>query len=402
MTEKRGRRSTIGRVTFGIGATVGTILVMGVAGCGDDEYVGPVFVEPDLEGESYEWNLPPGFPEPTVPEDNPMSEAKVELGRHLFHDTRLSGNGTQSCASCHQQAKAFTDGREVAVGSTGERHPRNSMSLTNVAYQPVLTWFDPTQTTLEHQLVTPFFSRTPVELGIGDEDELISRLQSDETYRELFEEAYPEEDDSYRVSHVTKALASFVRTMISGNSPEDRFRRGDESALSSSAQRGRELFNSDSLGCARCHGGRFFTGTFDHAEKAVPDIEFHNNALYNLDENGSYPEPSVGLIMFTGEPDDMGRFKAPTLRNIALTAPYMHDGSIETLDGVIDHYAAGGRTIESGPHAGVGSENPHKSPFMPEGFTLSDDARQALLDYLHALTDEQFVRDPRFSDPWTE
>ena len=125
-----------------------------------------------------------------------------------------------------------------------------------------------------------------------------------------------------------------------------------------------------------------------------------SNGLYNLDANGSYPEPNTGLFSHTGKPEDMGRFKIPTLRNVALTAPYMHDGSIATLDEVLDHYAAGGRTITNGPYAGsVGSDNPHKSPLIEE-FTLSDQERQALLAFLNALTDQEFITAERFSNPW--
>lgn len=336
-----------------------------------------------------------------------MTEEKVELGRRLFYDQRLSENRTQSCASCHQQDLAFTDAREVGLGSTGELHPRASMSLANVGYQPVLTWMNPNDTTLADQTRTPLFGTNPVELGMAGEDELISRLRADDLYRSLFAEAFPDPDNRFVVENVSRALASFQRTLISGNSPADRFRRGDESALSEPAQLGRDLFFSekplasgDSLGCFRCHGGTFFTGTFDHAEKAVPEIQYDNNALYNLNEDGLYPDPNQGLIVHTENPDHMGHFKVPTLRNIALTAPYMHDGSIATLDGVLDHYAAGGRTIESGPYAGsVGSENPLKSEFIT-GFTITAEEREAVIDYLHALTDQEFVSDPRFSNPW--
>ncbi|MDX1566531.1 MAG: di-heme enzyme [Longimicrobiales bacterium] len=366
----------------------------------------------DTTTEEFAWNLPDGFPEPRVPEDNPMTEAKVELGRRLFYDQRLSGNGTQSCASCHQQDLAFTDGRAVGIGSTGEAHPRASMSLTNIGYQPVLTWMNPDEESLAHQTLTPLFGTEPVELGMASESELMSRVQGDDLYRSLFAEAFPDQDNRFTVDNVSRALASFQRTLISGNSPEDRFRRGDESALSESAKLGRELFFSerplasgDSVGCFRCHGGTFFTGTFDYADKAVAEIQFDNNALYNIDidgdgeGDGAYPEPNQGLIVHTGNPEHMGRFKVPTLRNIALTAPYMHDGSIANLDEVLDHYAAGGRTIESGPNAGDGSQSPLKSEFIT-GFTITAEERQAVIDYLHALTDQDFIEDERLSNPW--
>ena len=177
-------------------------------------------------------------------------------------------------------------------------------------------------------------------------------------------------------------------------------------ALTTSALAGHDLFFSDSLGCSKCHNGNnrvFFTSNFDFEGRTIPHIQFDNTGLYNLvgtdGQPGWYPEPNTGLYSVTGKTDDIGRFKVPTLRNVALTAPYMHDGSIATLDEVLDHYAAGGRTIASGPNAGVGSDNPHKSQFIT-GFTLTTEQRQQLKDFLVALTDDDFVTDPRFSNPW--
>jgi cytochrome c peroxidase len=354
---------------------------------------------------AFEWDLPPGFPTPRVPEDDPMTVEKVALGRHLFYDQRLSANRTQSCASCHDQALAFTDGKQVSVGSTGTVLPRSSMSLANVGYQPVLTWANPTLTSLTEQMLIPLLADDPVELGIGGmEEEVMDRLRADETYQALFAEALPDEEDPFTLDNVTRAIASFERTLVSGDSPADRFREGDTNALSPSAQGGHDLFFSDEVGCVKCHSGHsrvFFTSNFDFEGRPLPHIQFDNTGLYNLDQDGSYPEPNTGVFRLTGKPEDMGRFKVPTLRNIALTAPYMHDGSIATLEEVLDHYAAGGRTIASGPHAGVGSENPHKS-LLVTGFTLTAEARQALIDFLDALTDEAFVTDSRFSNPWPD
>jgi cytochrome c peroxidase len=203
------------------------------------------------------------------------------------------------------------------------------------------------------------------------------------------------------VANLTRALAAFQRTLISGNSPVDRFRRGERDALSASAQLGQALFFSERLECFHCHGGLMFTGTFDHDGKSAAEFEFHNTGLYNVDGQGAYPTTNPGLYEFTRREEDMGRFKAPSLRNVEVTAPYMHDGSIATLGEVIDHYAAGGRTITSGPHAGVGSDNPHKSGFV-RGFSLTPAERRGLLDFLLALTDDDFLTDPRFSNPWPD
>ncbi len=367
--------------------------------CGGDEILGVDGSVP-IDDTGFEWGLPEGFPLPRVPADNPMSSVKVELGRHLFHDVRLSGNETQACASCHVQEQAFSVSAVRPAGSTGEVHPRNSMSLANVAYQPVLNWANPLVDNLSEQALIPLFGEEPVELGMsGREDELLERLREDPVYLKLFADAFPAATDPFSIATMTDAIASFQRTLISGESPVDLRRRGDRDALSESAQLGEALFFSERLECFHCHGGLMFTGTSDHANKSAPEIEFHNTGLYNIDGEGGYPWPNTGLHEFTGRAEDMGRFKAPSLRNVALTAPYMHDGSVATLDEVIDHYAAGGRTIAEGANAGVGSANPFKSGFV-KGFTLNVQERQALLDYMHALTDSAFIANPAFSNPW--
>jgi cytochrome c peroxidase len=145
----------------------------------------------------FAWNLPEWAPKPVVPADNPMTQAKVELGRHLFYEKRLSVNGRQSCASCHIQALAFTDGKAVSVGTTGEAHPRNAMSLANVAYNSVLTWANPLMRHLEQQMLVPLFGEEPVELGMaGKEAQLLALLQEDENYARLFSAAFPDADEA--------------------------------------------------------------------------------------------------------------------------------------------------------------------------------------------------------------
>ncbi len=171
--------------------------------------------------------------------------------------------------------------------------------------------------------------------------------------------------------------------------------------MSVSAKRGEELFFSERLECFHCHGGFNFTGTVDNVGRGFAEVEFHNTGLYNIGGKGGFPKENPGLREFTQRAEDEGKFKAPTLRNIALTAPYMHDGSIATLEGVLEHYAAGGRTITAGPHAGVGSTNPNKSEFI-NGFELTAQERQDVIAFLNSLTDSTFIRDLRFSDPWPD
>ncbi|MGE3510687.1 MAG: MbnH family di-heme enzyme [Vicinamibacterales bacterium] len=352
---------------------------------------------------AYVWHLPPGFPEPRVPDDNPMSVEKVLLGRHLFYDTRLSADGTFSCATCHQQARAFTDGKGRGVGVTGEVHPRGPMSLANVAYASVLTWANPTVRRLEAQALVPMFGTDPVELGLaGQATRLLARLTMDPRYQRLFAAAFPNDAEPFTVGHITEAIAAFERTLLSGRSPYDRYRTTmDASAIPPAAHRGEDLFFSERLSCFRCHSGFNFTQAVESLTTPLQAVEFHNNGLYNIDGKGSYPAPNTGIHAVTGRPEDMGRYKAPTLRNVALTAPYMHDGSLPTLEAVIDHYEAGGRTVAAGPHAGRGASSPFKSPFV-KGFTLTAVERADLLAFLESLTDTAFITDPALSNPWVE
>jgi cytochrome c peroxidase len=353
-------------------------------------------------GTAWHWDLPKGFPVPRVPADNPMTVEKVELGRHLFYDTRLSGNQTFSCANCHQQQRAFADALPRGVGSTAEMHPRGSMALGNIAYSPALTWANPNVKRLEAQALVPMFGEAPVELGLaGKEAELITRISGDARYRRLFAAAFPGAANPVTLDNITKAIASFERTLITANSTYDRAQRGETQPLSATVRRGEELFFSERLECFHCHGGFNFTGTSDYVGKGMAEVEFHNTALYNVGGTGRYPADNPGVAEFTQRAGDNGKFKAPSLRNVALTAPYMHDGSIATLDGVLDHYAAGGRTITTGPNAGVGSENPNKSEFI-NGFTLTRQERSDLLAFLHSLTDSAFITNPRHANPWTD
>lgn len=346
---------------------------------------GPQVTEPT----PWVWSLPTGFPDPYVPEDNPMTVEKVELGRHLFYDTRLSGNGTFSCASCHQQASAFTDGRGQALGSTGELHPRGSMSLANVAYASTLAWGNPDLIDLEVHALGPMFGDDPVELGLADEAAPIAAIADDPRYQELFDAAYPHDgDDAMTLDHIVQSIASFQRTLISGSAPFDRwFFESDESAISASAKRGWELFNFPGE-CTYCHFNFNFSDSTYFPALPERTAAFHNTGLYNVDGEGAYPESNEGLYNFTGKAEDMGKFKSPTLRNIALTAPYMHDGSLETLEDVLEHYALGGRVDT--PHADFQMTTFELTPQMLEDF-------QAFFD---SLTDDSFLTDPAFSDPW--
>ncbi len=241
------------------------------------------------------------------------------------------------------------------------------MSSVNVAWAGALTWNNPQMKNLEDQALVPMFGRASgVELGLREADGSLAVLRADSRYVVLFERAFPGDVDRFTVRNVTRAIACFERSIVSARSPYDRYHYGgQDDAVSESAKRGEILFFNQHLSCFRCHGGFNFSDSSVSENNARREVPFHN----------------------TGVTADSGKFKAPTLRNIAVTAPYMHDGSIATLDGVLDHYARGG-------HA-----NPNKDPLIA-GFTLSHQDRTDLIAFLESLTDEALLHDPRFANPF--
>lgn len=347
-----------------------------------------------------------GFPQPVFPAQALRSEEAFQLGRALFYERDLSGNGTQSCASCHQQEKAFTDGREVAVGSTGQLHPRNSPSLANVVYFPTLTWANPVLVNLDTQMLTPLFGDNPVEMGIHDANkaQVLQRLRSKASLVKLFEAAYPQPQADGKsgtnlidFDRIVPAISAFMRALVSGNSKYDQYLQG-RAQLSASELRGLAVFNGEKGECFHCHGSFLFNDQIKFLGQSDTATLFHNTGLYNIDGKGGFPFPNVGLIEFTNKASDMGKFRAASLRNVELTAPYMHDGSIKTLEDVVDFYAAGGRVTTSGVNSGDGRANPYKSDLIvPIDFTAQE--KQDLIAFLKTLTDRSFVSNPRFADP---
>jgi cytochrome c peroxidase len=382
---------------LGLAGTVVVVATLSLWGCGGNS----VSVNDSTQAGAWLWALPANFPTPRVPADNPMSEAKVELGKFLFYDRRLSGNGTQACASCHHQDKAFTDGRALAKGSTGEMHPRNSQGLTNVVYNTTLTWANPSLLSLEAQMQVPLFSEAPVELGINDSNvnEVLDRVKTDARYPDLFKAAFPGEDQLVTWGNITRAIATFQRTLISGNSRYDQFLQ-NKAQLTVSEQRGLALFNSEKAECFHCHSGFNFNDQVVHASTQVTDIPFHNTGLYNIGGTGNFPAGNQGLFEITERLVDRGKFRAQSLRNVEVTAPYMHDGSIATLEEVLDFYAAGGRNITNGPHAGDGRLNPNKSDLISR-IDLTAQDKADLVAFLKTLTDHDFLTNPKLANPFT-
>ena len=361
---------------------------------------GTTVKDPNLSTSTWQWQLPPSFPTPFVPADSPMTAAKVELGRHLFYDERLSGNGLQACATCHLQQKAFTDGLMVAQGSTAELHPRNSQGLANVVYNATLTWANPALTSLERQMEVPMFGDNPVELGINDanKSQVLQRFEQDNQYQQLFKQAYSEQNQPINYANIIKAIASFQRILISGNSRYDQYNQG-QATLSDSELRGKNLFFGEKAECFHCHGSFNFNDQVRHAGTRVIETPFHNTGLFNIGGTGEFPFPNRGVFELSGKPQDMGKFRAPSLRNVSVTAPYMHDGSMPTLEAVLDFYAAGGRNITQGINTGDGRNNPFKSELITR-IDLNEQEKADIVAFLKTLTDDEFLHNPKFANPF--
>ena len=303
----------------------------------------------------FNWQLPRGFPQPAVPADNPMSVAKVALGRRLFFETRLSVTGKYSCASCHDPRRAYTDGRALVVGATGTALRRSAMPLLNVAYNLCFGWQQPRVTSLEMQMRQPLLSEHPLEIGLaGREQEVVALLTADPTYPQQFGTAFAQ---GISVANIIRAIATFERTLIAGGSPFDAYVfDGDQAALTPAAKRGMSLFFSARLGCSGCHSGFNFSGHW-------------------RDRQGSTGKPS-----FADDGLGVGAVRVPTLRNVALTAPYMHDGRFATLDEVLDHYQRVGR-LPDRRHGG--QRDPRLRRFAFKGSERAD-----LTAFLDSLTEQ--------------
>lgn len=369
----------------------------------------------------YNFLLPRGFPAPAVRDENPVTAEKVELGRHLFYEKRLSGDKSMSCASCHHQSRSFADSPHINDGSlkewhglsgnnrqtkgiTGEIHPRNAMALVNVGYFSTFTWANPLLKNLADQATVPLIGDTPVELGLAAALQSRRReLSLDSVYQNLFRLAFPEQGDPFSrerfMANVVSALEAFQMTLISGNSAYDR------SELSVAAKRGENFFFSEEGECFHCHGGFNFSNSVNFRGKVNVDISFVNTGLYNIGSGHVYPDDNRGAFELTFRDSDMGRFRPPSLRNIELTAPYMHDGSVDSLEDVIDHYAAGGRNCTDKECTDRNDDNPRVDALIvafdadrvtATGHTVRSD----LVAFLRSLTDCEFVTEDKFANPW--
>lgn len=328
----------------------------------------------------YPLQVPANFPPMPIPPNNPLTVEGVELGRFLFYDERLSGDNSQSCGSCHAPAFAFTDhGNRFSVGIDGIAGTRNSMALINLAWDNFYFW-DGRSATLEEQILEPVVN--PIEMH-ETWPNAMAKLAADPAYPPLFQAAFGDPAiDSLRVA---KAIAQFLRIMISGNSKFDKALRG-EAVFTQQEQRGLVLTQLEGGDPANNLGGQWGADCF-HCHPH-PGGLFSNGQMENNGLDSVFTDLGYGAV--TGNPMDNGKFKVPTLRNVALTAPYMHDGRFASLEEVIEHYDSGGV-----PSATI-------SPFMKftqGGLQLPQSDKEALVAFLHTLTDMDFVNDPRFQDP---
>ncbi len=317
----------------------------------------------------YELQIPEGFPDMLIPEDNPMTVEGVQLGRRLFHDPILSADNSQSCADCHGQTSSFTDSRRFSIGIDGIEGTRNAMPLINAGWMSLFFW-DGRKGSLEEQALEPV--PNPIEMHQSWPD-AVEKLKNHPQYPDLFFDAFgTRELDSM---HVVKAIAQFERTLISSDSKWDRYLRG-EVQLTQAEAKGFEIFFTEKGDCFHCHSTILFT-----------DNLFRNNGLDAV-------HTDKGLFDVTGNVSDIGKFKTPTLRNVELTAPYMHDGRFATLEEVIDFYSEG---LQFSSTIDPLMKNVHQG-----GIQLTDDEKQSLLAYLKTLTDTTFIQNRDFSNPFDD
>lgn len=334
------------------GVFIGLGLLFFLACRKEQQTAAPVEPEPLLA-------VPKGFPAPEFPADNELTAARFALGKRLFYDVAMSRDSSVSCASCHAPHLAFSDSVAFSPGAGGAAGKRNSPTLANVAYHPYFTR-EGGVPTLEMQILVPIQEHNEFDFNLLL---IADRLKTDTAYVRMSREAYGRDPDFYII---TRGIACFERTLISGESRYDEFAfQGKSNALTAAERRGMDLFFSKKTNCADCHAGFNFS-----------NYAFENNGLYD-----TYPDP--GRFRLTEDSADIARFKVPTLRNVALTAPFMHDGSFSSLEKVVEHYNSGGKA------------HPHRSPLVrPLGLTASE--RADLVAFLESLTDAHFASNPKF------
>lgn len=341
------------------------VLVMGLIGCRKEIPL----PQPIYSPIPYEMELPSHFPQMVIPADNPLTIEGVNLGRYLFWDERLSGDNSMACATCHLPQFGFGENKAFSTGIDEIMGNRNAMPLQNLGWAPNFFW-DGRVMTLEDQVLQPV--ENPIEMH-ESWSHFMDEIRDDYRYKEMFFEAFGVV--SFDSTHAAKALAQFLRTMVSANSKYDRILQGKE-AFTIQEQAGFDSFNALSGGdCFHCHGGSLTT-----------DFSYKNNGLDAVPVD-------TGRGLVTGLMADYYTFKVPALRNLEYTAPYMHDGRFATLDEVINHYSVG-----------LEHTSPNISPLMEfsaqGGVQLDPQERLDMKAFLMTLSDPEFINNPGFSNPW--
>ncbi len=319
-------------------------------------------------------------------EELPLEPYLAELGRHLFFETRISANQTKSCSSCHDPRFAFTDTYRRSSGLYGDMVMHNAPSLLNTRFFPSLGWANPTQHRYEEQILVPLYRDNPPEMGLRSHteatalenskfpsfDTVLRRLKSDSLYIRLFKSAFPSSGDHFLSQQAIAAIVAYEQRLVSFQSPYDRFQEGDTTALSDEAKRGMSLFFSELFACGQCHPPPLFS-----------DGKYYNIGLCDAAQDTQH----LGMYQYTLNASDLGRYRSPSLRNVALTAPYFHDGSIATLSEALAVFESGGK-----PH-------PNKSSLV-RPFPISAAQRYELLAFLNTLTDSTIFANPWYQDPF--
>jgi cytochrome c peroxidase len=326
-------------------------------------------------------------PAGTLPVAAPLAfdtEAQRVLGRYLFFSTRLSANGTRSCGSCHDPDFAFTDGYRQSPGAFADPTRRNAPTLLNAVYAPALDWADPNIRTFEQQMLRPLFGQSPIEMGLFwpeyapntpkhpytlDLKAALDHCHDDTLLHRLYRAAWPDANDTWSLPNVIRSIAAYERTLVAMNSPFDAYLRGDTMALTAAAQRGYALFRSEAWGCAKCHYGPQLT-----------DNQYHNIGL-----SSSFDK---GLGDVTGRVEDIGKFRTPTLRNVMLTAPYFHDGSVHDIAEVIAIFASGGK------------QNGARVARHLQKFQRTPQEQIDLIHFLRSLTDTTYLTNTWYHNPY--
>jgi cytochrome c peroxidase len=326
-----------------------------------------------------------------------IAQNQIELGRHLFFDRRLSVNNTRACATCHNPNFAFTDGYKRSLGAFADLHQRNTQPLFNLSYLKYFTAADSSIHSTLQQMEKPLFNTHNIEMGVGGhEAEILARIKNDKKYNSLFANAGY--DNNWQ--NIKKAISKFEESIVSFGSPYDKFMAGDTNAISTNVKNGMKIFFSETTTCSSCHGGKNFSESIIKID-TKENMQYFNIGLYNLNINSDYPDYDKGLMEHTNIKEDMGKYRVPTLRNLAFTAPYFHDGSAASMLDVVEHYAAGGRNIADGIYKGDGSKNVYKHKLI-KGFTISTNEKLDLIAFLISLSDSNFIKNKAYQNPFEQ